>query len=202
MLNAIDIATVVDHPMSTAADRQPSAFPVGRWLRLAWQVVSTSVLVLAAAAFVLLALGPHLLGYRTVTMLTGSMAPGINPGDVVVTMQQPAHDVAVGDIVTYQIPVEDHRVETHRVVKVTHDVSGRLAIVTKGDANNGADPWVATINGPTVWKAKLVVPHVGAAIRALRSPAIQFGAMWTAVGGLVLLGLRRIWSSEGEESDA
>lgn len=201
MVIPIDTTTVVDHQIP-ATNRQRSASQLRRWLPGLGRVLSTSVLVLAAAAFVLLAVGPHVLGYRTVTMLTGSMAPGINPGDVVVTMPKPAADVAVGDIVTYQIPVEDRRVETHRVVKVTHDASGRLAIVTKGDANNGADPWVATINGPTVWQAKVVIPHVGSAIRVLRSPAIQFGAMWTALGGLVLLGLWRIWSSDEKESDA
>ncbi|WP_195908091.1 signal peptidase I [Nostocoides sp. HKS02] len=200
MVIPIDAATVVDHRMR-ATDRQRGAFPLRRSLHGLGRMLSTSVLVLAAAAFVLLGVGPHVLGYRTVTMLTGSMAPGINPGDVVVTMPKPAAHVAVGDIVTYQIPVEDHRVETHRVIRVTHDSSGRLAIVTKGDANNGADPWVATINGPTVWQAKVVIPHLGSAIRVLRSPVIQFGAMWTALGGLVLLGLWRIWSSDEDSGD-
>ncbi|MGZ4570183.1 MAG: hypothetical protein ACXVXU_04870, partial [Blastococcus sp.] len=34
---------------------------------------------LAIVAFAVLAVGPHVFGYRTLTMLTGSMAPGINP---------------------------------------------------------------------------------------------------------------------------
>lgn len=200
MAHAINTAIGVQHLTRTTA-RQSTAVARSS-LRGVGRVLSTVVLVIAAGAFVLLALGPHVLGYRTVTMLTGSMAPGINPGDVVVTVPKRAVDVAVGDVITYQIPVEDHRVETHRVIKVTHDVAGRLAIVTKGDANNGADPWVATINGPTVWQAKLVIPHVGWAIRLLRSPAVQSGAMWTAIGGLVLLGLWQIWTSDSEGSDA
>jgi signal peptidase len=158
-------------------------------------------LALAALAFLLLAIGPHVLGYRTSTMLTGSMAPGINPGDVVVSFPKPASQVAVGDVVSYHIPVEDHRVETHRVVKVTHDSSGHLAIVTKGDANNGADPWVATLDGDTVWQTRFVIPHLGSAIRALRTPPVQFGVMWAALGGFVLLALWRIWSPEGDELD-
>jgi signal peptidase len=85
---------------------------------------------------------------------------------------------------------------------VTHDANGRLAIVTKGDANNGADPWVATLEGDTVWQTKVVIPNLGSAIRSLRSPGIQFGAMWIALGGLVVLGLWRIWAGDGDESGA
>ena len=118
------------------------------------RLLSTGLVALAALAFLLLAIGPHVFGYRTATMLTGSMAPGINPGDVVVSVPKPADQVAVGDIISYHIPVQDHRVETHRVIKVTHDANGRLAVVTKGDANNGADPWVATLDGDTVWQTK------------------------------------------------
>ena len=81
--------------------------------------LSTGLVALAAIAFLLLAIGPHVFGYRTATMLTGSMSPGINPGDVVVSVPKPADQVAVGDIISYHIPVQDHRVETHRVIKVT-----------------------------------------------------------------------------------
>src|SRR3954452_7936369 len=42
------------------------------------------VLGMAVLAFAFLAVGPHVVGYRTMTMLTGSMAPEINPGDVTV----------------------------------------------------------------------------------------------------------------------
>jgi signal peptidase len=160
-------------------------------------------LVVTVAAFLFLAVGPHLLGYRTATMLTGSMAPGINPGDVVVTVQKPAREVAVGDVISYHIPVEDRRVETHRVVEVTTDAAGRRAIVTKGDANNGVDPWVATLEGDTVHEVRAVVPHLGSAIRALREPLAQGVFFWGALGAAVVLGLWRIWRSDaGQDGHA
>lgn len=165
-------------------------------LRRLPSVLSTASVVLAAVAFLLLAVGPHVLGYRTATMLTGSMAPGINPGDVVVSVPKPAAEVAVGDVISYHIPVQDHRVETHRVIEVTRDANGRLAVVTKGDANNGADPWVATLDGDTVWQTKAVVPHVGAWIRTLRAPLVQGGVFWGALGAFVLVALWRIWAPE------
>ena len=63
--------------------------PVGRPRRslprrmLNW--VGNLLLLLCLAVFLLVAVGPHVFGYRTATMLTGSMEPGIMPGDVVVT---------------------------------------------------------------------------------------------------------------------
>ena len=43
------------------------------------------LVVVAALAFAVLAVGPHVLDYRTMTMLTGSMSPQIDPGDVVIS---------------------------------------------------------------------------------------------------------------------
>jgi signal peptidase len=144
-------------------------------------------------AFVLLAVGPHLFGYRTATMLTGSMEPGIMPGDVVMTVPKPATDLQVGDVIAYQIPVEDHRVETHRVTEVARDAAGVTTFRTQGDNNANTDPWTATTTSTTVWEVRAVVPKLGTAIRALRNPVIQHGVLWVALGGLLLLGLTLIW---------
>lgn len=162
-------------------------------------VVLSVLLAACLLAFLFLAVGPHLLGYRTSTMLTGSMAPGIEPGDIVVTVPKPATDLEVGDVITYQIPVEDHRVETHRVTEVSHQ-GGAIAFRTQGDANQNEDPWTATVEGDTVWEMRGVVPEAGTAIRVLRSPAVQHGVLWVAIGGLLLVGLTSIWRTDQEDS--
>jgi signal peptidase len=159
------------------------------------------ILLVGVAAFLLIAVGPHVLGYHTSTMLTGSMEPGIMPGDVVVTTPEPASEVAVGDVISYQIPVEDHRVETHRVTKVIHNPDGTVAIQTKGDANENVDPWMATIEGDTVWEMQAVVPKLGTAIRLLRAPAVQHGLFWLALGGLLVLGLSTIWGMDEDQDE-
>ncbi|HKU35347.1 MAG TPA: S26 family signal peptidase, partial [Paenarthrobacter sp.] len=69
--------------VSTDAAAAPGAFR--RIAGRTFKIIGAGMLVLAALAFVFLAIGPRLLGYQTSTMLTGSMAPLINPGDVVVT---------------------------------------------------------------------------------------------------------------------
>jgi signal peptidase len=186
-------------PVAASAARREPTRP-GTALRRLGSAVSTLLLLAAAVAFLFLAVGPHVFGYRTATMLTGSMSPLIKPGDVVVSVPKPASELAVGDIISYHIPVEDHRVETHRVISLTHDATGRLAVVTKGDANNGKDPWVATLDGDTVWQTKAVVPHVGSWIRTLRAPLVQGGVFWGALGAFVLIALWRIWATDPEEA--
>lgn len=175
---------------------RPTAKPArpGGWPRRVTRWVGNAVLVAALAGFGLLAVGPHVLGYRTATMLTGSMAPAIEPGDIVVAVQRPAGQVAVGDVITYHIPVEDHRVETHRVVEVTRTDEDAVAVRTKGDANKGADPWTAVLEGDQVWEVKAVVPYVGDVIRALRTPVLHDLLVYGGGGLVVLTLLVGIWS--------
>jgi signal peptidase I len=158
-------------------------------------LLGTLLLILAVVAVLFLAIGPRFFGYQTATMLTGSMSPGIDPGDVVVTTVQPVSEVAVGDIISYHIPVEDHRVETHRVIEVIHGEDGSTAVRTKGDANQSEDPWIATLEGNHLYEAKAVIPGVGNVIRALRTPTVShilvYGVPTVLVGGLLMMIWRR-----------
>ncbi|WP_024817511.1 signal peptidase I [Arthrobacter sp. 31Y] len=183
----------------TAAVKQPAAATSGPFRRIAGKVVEgigVGLLVLGALVFLFLAIGPRILGYQTSTMLTGSMAPLINPGDVVVTVPTPITDVKVGDIITYHIPVEDQRVETHRITEITTTADGGIAVQTKGDANNGIDPWIATLQGKTVDKQIATIPHIGNAIRALREPIVMNTLMYGAPTILVIGMLASIWTKE------
>ncbi|GHJ58245.1 hypothetical protein NOK12_07640 [Nocardioides sp. OK12] len=173
-----------------------------RVLRGLGRVVTSLLVVVALAFFLFFAVGPHVLGYRTATMLTGSMEPGIMVGDVVVTAERPAAEVEVGDVITYHIPVEDHRVETHRVTEVIRGDDGSVAVRTKGDNNPNVDPWVATLEGDSVWEVQAVIPQVGSVIRALRTPVVNDVILYGALGAVLLLGLGRIWSSDDEDEPA
>lgn len=176
---------------------RPAQFP-----RLLLAAATTILFTLAIAAFLAIAVGPRIFGYHTLTMLTGSMAPLINPGDVVVTMPVPASEIKVGDIITYHIPVEDQRVETHRVTDLSTNTDGSIIVQTKGDANDGVDPWLATISAPTVDRHVATVPHVGQAIRALRQPVIMNTLMYGVPAVLVVTMLVGIWRKNPDEKSA
>jgi signal peptidase len=155
--------------------------------------VFTVLLVAAALVFLFLAVGPRFLNYQTSTMLTGSMSPGINPGDVVVSVRTPVSELKVGDVITYSIPIDDHRIETHRVASIKRDNAGATSVTTKGDANPGPDPWTAVLSEDYVYTQAGVVPYLGHGIRALREPLAQSVLLYGASALFVVVVLTAIW---------
>ncbi len=152
------------------------------------------VVGLAVAVFALVAVGPHVLGYRTLTMLTGSMAPMIEPGDVTVVTPIAVGDVTEGMVITYHQPIGDRSLVTHRVVEVERGTDGVVSVRTKGDANEAVDPWTATLEGDTAYQVRAVVPELGHLIQALRAPVLTQVLLYGApalLAGWLLLGIWR-----------
>lgn len=160
---------------------------------------ATVAVVVGVIAFAGFAIGPHVLHYETITMLTGSMSPTIKPGDVVIDTEEPSNDLRAGQIISYHIPVYDHHVESHRVISVKHLPGGVVSFQTKGDANQAADPWVAETSAPSVWQVRTVLPGVGLGIRALRQPLVSDALRWGAPALLVVVLLMTIWTRRDED---
>lgn len=191
-----------------AADQLPPAAPTARrgfarpLARFAGRWTMRALVATAVLAFLGLAIGPHVLGYRTMTMLTGSMAPGINPGDVVVSTPIDVADIQTGMVISYHIPIDDHRVVTHRVIDVQHTADGTVSIRTKGDANDAPDPWTAVLTGDTAYQMRTVVPEAGHVITALRAPAVNKALVYGAPALLAGWLLLSIWRPARDEDDA
>lgn len=166
---------------------------VARLVRIIVRGLATVLMVAAVLLFAGLAVGPHLLGYRTETMLSGSMSPAITPGDEAVDTPQPLAGLRVGQIITYHIPVSDHRVVSHRIIAVTRTGDGTVAVRTKGDANTTADQWTARLNGAQVWQVRAVIPHLGVLIGLLRGPNLLrlFPLLLVVFAADVLIGIWR-----------
>ena len=187
-----------------AGDKSSAAGLAGTARRIGGLVAPWLVrglLGLAVLTFALLAVGPHVLGYRTMTMLTGSMAPQINAGDITIVTPLAVSEVTEGMVITYHRPIEDHSLVTHRVISVMQAADGTVTIQTKGDANEAADPWTATLDGDTAYQVRAVVPLLGHVIEALRAPvvtqALLYGAPTLLVGWLLLT----IWRPARVEED-
>jgi signal peptidase len=159
------------------------------------------VMGLAVLAFLVLAVGPHLLGYRTMTMLTASMSPEIDRGDVTIVTPIAISEVTEGMVITYHEPVDDHSLVTHRIVSVETGPDGAVQVQTKGDANSAIDPWTATLAGDTAYEVRAVIPELGHVIQALRAPVVAqvllYGAPSLLVGWLLLT----IWRPTREEEE-
>ena len=104
---------------------------------------------------------PTLFGYQSAVVLTGSMSGTIEPDDLIVTKQQLSY--AVGDVITFQ---SGAATVTHRIVAL--EPGGYR---TRGDANNTDDPGAAVTEGDVIGRVVWVIPHIGAVIRFVSSPA-------------------------------
>jgi signal peptidase I len=132
--------------------------------RIARRAVSVATwLVVACAAAVAIAVGlPSVLGFKSFTVMSGSMEPAIGTGSVVVERPIAPSEARVGDVVTFKDPEGTGRLITHRVTRVRF--SGATAsFVTKGDANNNSERWTVPADG-SIGRVAYHVPKVGYAM--------------------------------------
>lgn len=127
-----------------------------------------TLLVVAVLALALLFVGTKvdILGYEVKIVKSGSMEPAIMTGGIVVVTPSTLYEV--GDVVTYgrnapgQIPV------THRIIE--KNGQGRnTTYITKGDANEDADPNVVT-QRYVLGKVVFTIPYLGYVIEFARTP--------------------------------
>ncbi len=78
---------------------------------------------------------PDFFGYRTFSIITGSMEPEINIDDIVIVKRVDRIDIRNGDIITFTI---DNETITHRVLNISF-ADGELIYTTKGDRNDVSD---------------------------------------------------------------
>jgi signal peptidase len=108
----------------------------GRPHRIAGTVRALARLALAVLACMTLAsLAPVLFGWHSYVVLSGSMAPSLRVGDVVVAAPATAADLTPGRIAAFTEPGRPTRIIVHRVQRHLPDGS----LITKGDANPAAD---------------------------------------------------------------
>ena len=103
-------------------------------------------------------------------VLSESMTPNINMGDVVVTSATEPVDIEVGDVITFEQPTKGNpnRCVTHRVVGIIND-QGKLKFETKGDANEEAD-MNPVESDELIGKVLVTIPYIGYIPHYLKTP--------------------------------
>ena len=82
---------------------------------------------------------PSIGGYMPLIVLTDSMYPTIESGDLIICHVEDAEDIVEGDIISFFDPAGNGTsIVTHRVLEVTEQ-DGEIAFRTKGDGNNTED---------------------------------------------------------------
>ena len=106
---------------------------------------------------------PSFFGYKNFIVITGSMKPTLNEGDIVFVKE--SKEIQENDIIAFR---EQNSVVTHRVFEVYKE-NGEDYYITKGDANSGTDTRLLSISdveGKYVFK----IPFVGRIILFLQKP--------------------------------
>jgi signal peptidase len=118
----------------------------------------------ALAGLLVMAIVPLVFGWSASVVASGSMAPVLRAGDVLVVAPVDPARVVPGQVVLVDDPLHSGRLLTHRVVRRTEDNS----LVLKGDANAVSDSSPVAPSGVR-GVGRLVVPRIGLPVFWLRT---------------------------------
>jgi len=138
------------------------AVTFAHWIRYAALVVA-----LGFALAIGLAFAPTLFGREVMVVTTGSMEPWAPVGSIVITRMVDARTVGVGDVITFR--EQGAMPTTHRIIEVVERDASSSTFLTKGDANEDADPAPVRIVG-SVAVGERAIPVLGRILVAIRSP--------------------------------
>ncbi len=119
----------------------------------------------------------EIIGYRSYTVLSGSMEPEFYPGDIVITKHKNKTDIQLNDIVTYRD--SEGVIITHRIMEETEE-----GYITKGDNNNVEDAEILTTDN-IIGEVKFSIPKVGYIMNFLSKPMVVAAEMILLAGFIV-----------------
>ncbi|MGK9147665.1 signal peptidase I [Plantibacter flavus] len=161
------------------------------WVRRGLSLGLLGLVVIVALAAVVV---PLVTGSQTYTIAGGSMEPRLPLGSLVVVQDVDPSDIALGDVITFQLASGQPTVATHRVVGFEDAAGGERRYITKGDANgseDGSPVRVEQLRG-RVWYSIPLLGYVNAVVsgstRAVVVPLaaaalLGYGA-WMIISGL------------------
>ena len=121
-----------------------------------------------------------LFGYRYYIVVTNSMAPTYNVGDIVLVRSVSSNDIQVGDVITFNPAHSGDAYLTHRVTKKYDDylMTGVTCLKTKGDNNKTEDSFLIE-ESRVIGKVRFGIPVMGYIIKFIQ-------LKWYYVIGLVV----------------
>ena len=155
-----------------------------------------SIVFMAAAMILLLGMTalPNIIGYQSYVVLSGSMAPTIPTGSIVLAATVSPKSLQVGDVIVYNRSDVQERV-THRIIEVKEG-GDHPVFQTQGDANGTPDTWTVQYPADTAGKVVISVPYVGYVYTILGSPQGRLVFLVVPVLTLALMWLWQIWRPE------
>jgi signal peptidase len=165
------------------------------YLRSRLQRAGGALLLVGASLVVLAIVGTAVNWCRLDVVLSGSMAPTLRPGDVILAVSEPDSEVSAGQVLAFHPPYDPSIVVVHRIIQVVHD-GKKVEIRTQGDDNNAPDQWTAVLEGTSAWRVSWVLPSAGYVAIWVTYPWIHLLALLLVIGIVVGEVLRRVWRAE------
>ena len=159
-------------------------------LRKVWNIVSI-VLVAIVVLIAVLLMGTKVIGLKTYNVISGSMSPKYNIGDLIYVKSVEPSTIQIGDAISFVLD-ESLTVATHEVVDIDVETEHFL---TKGITNNVVDPPVSykTVKGENgnykygnfLGKVVFKIPLLGYVASFVQNPPGTYIAV--TVGAVLLI---------------
>ena len=132
--------------------------------------------------------------WKPYAIVTGSMEPAVQRGDIVLLEKVDFNKLRVGDVITYakgSVPV------THRIYNMSSDG----VIWTKGDANANVDPY-KIYPDDVIGRVKYTIPKIGWALILLNwSPLIRYAILSISIAAITLIAYSSIPRADTEQEE-
>ncbi|MGE0688217.1 MAG: signal peptidase I [Dehalococcoidia bacterium] len=164
----------------TPSSRRSPLHYVMAGLGIALRVVPIAV-ALAVAAVVIVY--PKLAGLENTVIVTGSMRPAYEPGDLaLIDRAIPPENIGPGDIIIFFDPART--LVSHRVIGIEHDGEGGLLFRTKGDANEQPDDQLIPAAD---YRGRLEhrLPKMGRVLAFIKQREIVYAALFIPAGLII-----------------
>lgn len=146
---------------------------------LSWVLAAVGIAVLFTALITVTGVANYAI------VMSGSMQPGIRPGDLIIELKADTRALGVGDVVSIHSPIT-HDLVTHRIVKIRQISDGEFHLKLKGDANNGADG-ESYIAPEKVWTPIAVIPRLGGVLYHISQPGNSIPLAFAFLGLIILI---------------
>jgi len=110
--------------------------------------------------------------YPVLVVVSESMIPVLNVGDLIVIQGKDPQEIDGGTIIVFHSPRDYHTLIVHRVVEIVRRDS-QIYFRTKGDHNSAPDNWSPSPGVPAnhvVGAYSLKIPYLGYIVMVMREP--------------------------------
>lgn len=134
--------------------------------KLIWKIVKNLIVIAVIFMFVLAVIQKatnnkgSIAGFKIFTVITGSMIPVYNIGDILIVREIEPDKIKVDDDIVYngERGTYKNKTITHRVISIEKQEDGNYRIITKGVANLAQDPIInqTQVIGKVVGKVPII----------------------------------------------